>query len=110
MTPVSVAQARLFAELSADTVRPGLLGLLVVLGLAVATVFLMRSFVKQLRRIDFDEEHPDDSPAADGHGVERAGGTEPDVEPPGGTAGDPHHGAAGDPHGESSDEQAPPPR
>lgn len=38
-----------------DQVRPGVLGLLVVLGLVVATVFLLRSFTKQLRKIDFDE-------------------------------------------------------
>ena len=39
-----------------DQVRPGVLGLLVVLGLVVATVFLLRSFTKQLRKIDFDED------------------------------------------------------
>jgi hypothetical protein len=38
-----------------DQVRPGVLGLLVVLGLVVATVFLLRSFTRQLRKIDFDE-------------------------------------------------------
>ena len=38
-----------------DQVRPGVLGLLVVLGLVVATVFLLRSFTKQLRKIDFAE-------------------------------------------------------
>ena len=43
-----------------DQVRPGVLGLLVVLGLVVATVFLLRSFTKQLRKIDFKEE---DTPA-----------------------------------------------
>ena len=43
-----------------DQVRPGVLGLLVVLGLVVATVFLLRSFTKQLRKIDFDETDPSD--------------------------------------------------
>ncbi len=50
-----------------DQVRPGVLGLLVVLGLVVATVFLLRSFTKQLRKIDFDEsgQSQEDVPSDD---------------------------------------------
>lgn len=43
-------------------VEPGVLGSLIVAGLAVATFFLLRSMAKQLRKIDFDErgdEHGD---------------------------------------------------
>ncbi|MGH3329595.1 MAG: hypothetical protein ACRDPT_17685 [Streptomycetales bacterium] len=36
-------------------VTPGLLGFLVVVGLALATWFLMRSMNKQIGKIDFDE-------------------------------------------------------
>ena len=50
----------LLAAPDPDTVRPGVLGLLVVLGLVVATVFLLRSFTKQLRKIDFEEDAPPD--------------------------------------------------
>jgi hypothetical protein len=40
-----------------DKVAPGLLGFLVVAALGVATWFLIRSMNKQLKKIDFDEEH-----------------------------------------------------
>ena len=39
-----------------DQVRPGVLGLVVVLALVVATALLLRSFVKQLRKVDFEED------------------------------------------------------
>lgn len=45
----------LAAELDPDQVRPGVLGLVVVLSLVVATALLLRSFTKQLRRIDVPE-------------------------------------------------------
>ena len=48
------------AELDPDTVKPGLLGLLVVLALVAATVLLLRSFTHQLKKIDFDEEDASD--------------------------------------------------
>ena len=37
-------------------VRPGWLGFLVFLGMAVALYFLLRSFLKHIKRIDFDED------------------------------------------------------
>jgi len=45
-------------------VAPGLTGFLVVLGLAVALFFLMRSLAKHLRRIDVDRDR-DDLPPED---------------------------------------------
>jgi len=59
------------AEVDPDEVRPGVLGLVVVLALVVATALLLRSFVKQLRKVDFDED-PD--PAA---GSDPAAGLDP---------------------------------
>ena len=55
------------SEVGADVVRPGVLALVVVLALAVATALLMRSFVRQLRKIDFEEtpEPPAASPSQD---------------------------------------------
>lgn len=38
-----------------EHVRPGLVALGLVLLLAVALFFLLRSFVKQLKKVDFDE-------------------------------------------------------
>ncbi len=48
-----------------NDVRPGVLGLVVVLALVVATALLLRSFTKQLKKIDF-EEQPDDGPGPTG--------------------------------------------
>jgi hypothetical protein len=39
-----------------DTVSPGLIGLLFLVLLAVATFFLARSLITQLKRVDFDED------------------------------------------------------
>ena len=50
----------LLAGIGPDEARPGVLGLVVVLALVVATALLMRSFVKQLRKVDFDEDAPPD--------------------------------------------------
>ncbi|MPZ94496.1 MAG: hypothetical protein GEU96_06135 [Propionibacteriales bacterium] len=47
-----------------DKVKPGWLGLFVVLGLAVLTVLLWRSMNHQLKKVDF-EEPPADSEADD---------------------------------------------
>lgn len=44
--------------LDADHVRPGLVALGIVLLLGVGLFFLLRSFVKQLKKIDFDEQPP----------------------------------------------------
>ena len=57
--------AGLYAALDPDDVRPGGLGLVVVLALVVATALLLRSFTKQLKKIDF-EEQPDDGPRPPG--------------------------------------------
>jgi urea transporter len=40
-------------------VKPGLVGFLVVLGMAVALFFLLRSMSKHLRRIDVDRDGTD---------------------------------------------------
>lgn len=50
-------------------VKPGLLGFAVVAGLAVALFFLVRSMMKQMRKIDFEERptrssRPSDSRAS----------------------------------------------
>jgi hypothetical protein len=50
------------AELDPDQVRPGVLGLVVVLSLVVATALLLRSFTKQLRRIDVPDSRPGPEP------------------------------------------------
>ena len=39
-----------------DTVSPGLIGLLFLVLLAVATFLLARSLIKQLKKVDFDED------------------------------------------------------
>lgn len=38
-----------------DQVTPGVVGFLIVVALGVATWFLIRSMLKQLKKIDFDE-------------------------------------------------------
>lgn len=55
----------LAAEPTADEVKPGWIALLIVLAMAVALALLMRSMVKQFRKVDFEEE-PLDSPDEDG--------------------------------------------
>lgn len=44
------------ALVSPDDARPGVLGLVVVLGLIVATALLMVSFTRHLRRVEFEEQ------------------------------------------------------
>lgn len=51
------------AQVDPDDARPGVLGLVVVLGLIVATALLMFSFTKHLRRVDFEEQPAPRSPA-----------------------------------------------
>ena len=53
-------------------VRPGLVAFLVVLAMAVALFFLLRSMAKHLRRIDVDRDGEDGPPAET-----------PDAKPPG---------------------------
>ena len=53
----------LAAELDPDQVRPGVLGLVVVLLLVVATALLLRSFTRQLRRIDVPDSQPGSEPS-----------------------------------------------
>jgi hypothetical protein len=47
----------------AADVTPGVLGLVVVAALVAATVFLLRSLNKQLKRVDFDETSRPDQPS-----------------------------------------------
>lgn len=44
------------AAVKPEDVTAGWLGLVVVLGMAVALFFVLRSFVKQLKKVDFEEE------------------------------------------------------
>ncbi len=44
------------AAVDADTARPGLVGFLVVMAMAVALFFLLRSLAKHLRRVDVDRD------------------------------------------------------
>jgi hypothetical protein len=60
------------AELDPNTVKPGALGLVVVLALVVATALLLRSFTRHLKKIDFDEERRDEPPAPEGGSAPRA--------------------------------------
>jgi hypothetical protein len=48
-----------------STVSAGWAGLIVLVLLAVATVFLLRSMNKRLKGIDFDEERGRDEPGRD---------------------------------------------
>ena len=53
-------------------VKPGWLGFVMFLALAVATVLLWLSFRKQLKKIDFEEE-PDDRPTDSDNGAGASG-------------------------------------
>jgi hypothetical protein len=46
-----------------NDVKPGWIGFVVVVGLMVAVVFLLLSFRKQLRRVDFEPPGNGDEPA-----------------------------------------------
>jgi hypothetical protein len=47
------------ADVNPNSVRPGWIALLIVLGLAVATFLLWRNMGKQMRKINFEEKDPD---------------------------------------------------
>lgn len=77
------AAALRLAAVDPDQVQPGVLGLLVVLALVVATGLLLRSFTKHLGRVDFDESPSRDDTAIDsgstGFDRHRAGEASGDV-------------------------------
>ena len=64
-------------EVDPDTVKPGVIGLVVVLALVVATALLLRSFTRQLKKIDFDEEADDVTADPGTHDPPPPGGDEP---------------------------------
>ena len=49
----------------AEKVTPGLLGFFVIVALAVVTFLLWRSMNRQLRKVDFEEQPPGESDAAE---------------------------------------------
>ncbi|WP_199238053.1 hypothetical protein [Kribbella steppae] len=70
------------AEIDPNSVRPGWVALLIVLALGAATVLLMRSMGKQLKKIDFDDGSapgpaPSDGPASTDSSAAPAGDAEP---------------------------------
>lgn len=44
--------------LDPDDVKPGWVAFVIVVLMGVALYFILRSFVKQLRKVDFDEDAP----------------------------------------------------
>ena len=59
VTPSPSGSASISSRATDDSiVRPGWLGFIVFLAMAVALYFLLRSFVKHLKRVNF-EEQPD---------------------------------------------------
>ncbi len=70
------------AEIDPNSVRPGWVALLIVLALGAATVLLMRSMGKQLKKIDFDSDFaagraPSDGPASTDSSAAPGGDAEP---------------------------------
>ncbi len=66
---------RVLSAVDPDTAKPGLVGFLVVMAMAVALFFLLRSLAKHLRRVDVDRdareaegEEPSPPDTEDGHG------------------------------------------
>jgi hypothetical protein len=53
---VASAPMSLLLSVDADEVKPGLLGLVVVLAMGVALFFLLRSLAKHLGRVDVDRD------------------------------------------------------
>lgn len=64
----AAAVATVLAVADYNGIGPGLGAFLVVTAIAVATVFLIRSMNKQLKKIDF-EEKPPSGPSRDGRGT-----------------------------------------
>ena len=64
------------AAVDPDRVTPGLLGFLVVLGLALATWVLLRSMSRQLGRVDFEETPENDRAGEDRTGDDADDATE----------------------------------
>jgi hypothetical protein len=54
-----VSEPVLVLAIDPNRVTPGVLGLVVVVALGIATWLLMRSMNRHLRRIDFDEGDPE---------------------------------------------------
>jgi len=68
LTPLSAAVlAEEVKKYSYDTLKPGPMAFVVTAFLAVAVFFLIRSLVKQLRRVRFDESAATDSERAASH-------------------------------------------
>lgn len=65
----------LAAAPTADEVKPGWVALLIVLAMGVALALLMRSMVKQFRKVDFEEdpERPDEDATGSGPTREQNG-------------------------------------
>ncbi len=56
---MNISAATLVLAVEDDQVKPGLVGFLVVVGMAVALYFLLRSMAKHLRRVDVGDSGPD---------------------------------------------------
>ncbi|MGH3385823.1 MAG: hypothetical protein ACRDO1_14690 [Nocardioidaceae bacterium] len=67
----------LLLAVDADKVKPGWLGLFVVLALAVLTVLLWRSMNHQLKKVDFEEpaDTEADDPPVDGTPADNGSGS-----------------------------------
>ena len=74
LTPLSaVVLAEEVKKYSYETLKPGPMAFVVTAFLAVALFFLIRSMVKQLRRVRFDESAGTDSERAASHRAKDAG-------------------------------------
>ena len=76
-----MSSVQVYLQLAADTptadeVKPGWIALVIVLLMAVALAGLMRSMVKQFRKVDFEEKEPD----AGGDGAPESDSTADDPE------------------------------
>ena len=57
VSPTPSGSASISSRATDDSiVRPGWLGFIVFLAMAVALYFLLRSFIKHLKRVNFEEE------------------------------------------------------
>ncbi|MGH3423351.1 MAG: hypothetical protein ACRDO8_01405 [Nocardioidaceae bacterium] len=60
MTDVVSAAARVVLAVDPEDVKPGWTAFIVVVLLGVALAFLLRSFTKQLKKVDFEEKNDRD--------------------------------------------------